>query len=63
MMAIMMDRHGQRIDIRLERVVPIAERWNFEDGFGRRARAREGQASQPPPWWRVPKSISNRRVV
>ena len=41
MMAIMVDRHGRRIDIGLERVEPIAERRNLKHGLGRRVYGRE----------------------
>jgi hypothetical protein len=33
MMAIMVDRHGQRIDIGLNRVLAIAERRNLKHGL------------------------------
>ena len=64
MMAIMVDLHGRRIDIGLERVEPIAERRNLEtQARPPRMRARISQASQPPPWRREPKCISIHYVV
>jgi hypothetical protein len=40
-MTVMVDRHGQCINVGFKRIVPIAEWWNFEDGVSRRAGGRE----------------------